>query len=343
MASTIEDVTIDGWERFGLTDTGLHRKQNEDHFLIAEMRKALCLQQTSLKDAHEQRLSSEPAGHLFVVADGMGGHARGRRASARAVEMVGEYVVNIMPVYPRLDASRDKEIRRELKTALRVGDLMLREESRGSQSQKRPMGTTLTMAYVVWPVLYTAHVGDSRAYMLRKGKLRRLTKDHTVAQDLLDRGAITAEQAERFRGGQSLWNVVGGGSKTLEPEIQRWRLQTGDGLILCSDGLNKVLDDRAIAATVKASESSRGACRRLVRRAIQGGGPDNITVIVARHVGPEGRKRRRRTTTTRRVREESAEKAGSPEPAQPAQPAEPAEPAQSPEPGESPESAEWAE
>ncbi|HJT76940.1 MAG TPA: hypothetical protein VJ739_07025, partial [Gemmataceae bacterium] len=129
--------------------------------------------------------------------------------------------------------------------------------------------------------LYVVHVGDSRCYLLRGGRLEQVTRDHTIAQQLVERGTLTPEQAEESRWSHILWNCLGGGSHELKPEVYKASLRLGDSLLLCSDGLSKVVDDARIRDLLGQSLAAEETCRRLVAAANAAGGPDNITVVVA--------------------------------------------------------------
>jgi serine/threonine protein phosphatase PrpC len=169
------------------------------------------------------------------------------------------------------------------------------------------MGTTLTMAYLLWPRLYVVHAGDSRCYLLRQGGLRQITKDHTVAQQLVERGAMTPEQAEQSRWSHVLWNCIGGGTRELNPDVYRATLQLGDSLLLCTDGLNKCVPDEAIQEVLAREGTAEDACRRLVALAHDHGGPDNVTVVVAHF-----------REATAAMAQGRAEASATPEPDQPA-------------------------
>ena len=144
------------------------------------------------------------------------------------------------------------------------------------------MGTTLTMAYVVWPRLYVVHAGDSRCYLFRGGRLEQITTDHTMAQQLVERGVLTPEEAQESRLSHVLWNCLGGNSHELQPEVHKAGLTLGDTLLLCTDGLTGPLRDQDLIETLQHDLPAQETCQRLVSAANSAGGPDNITVVVAR-------------------------------------------------------------
>ena len=145
------------------------------------------------------------------------------------------------------------------------------------------MGTTLTMAYSVGPDLFIAHAGDSRAYLFHDGTLEQVTQDHTLVQALVKTGGISAEQAKHDKRRNIVTNVIGGPREGVKAEIHRLLLADGDVLLLCSDGLSDPVGDEAIAEVLAQTPDPEAACNRLVDLALERGGPDNITAIVARY------------------------------------------------------------
>jgi protein phosphatase len=152
----------------------------------------------------------------------------------------------------------------------------------------RGMGTTMTAAYTLGDDLFVAHVGDSRAYLFRDGKLQLLTRDQTQAQQLADIGVIPQKDVARHRLRHVLTSALGGINKEVKAEIQRLKLTDKDSLLLCTDGLTEMVDDAGIAAVLRDQSRSDEACRVLVERANENGGKDNVTVVVARYCIPDG-------------------------------------------------------
>lgn len=265
----------------GLSDVGRVREVNEDQFVVAHLSKTLLVQETTLRLLDQTRLFGGSQGHLLMVADGMGGMAAGKDASAIAVDTVTNYVLNTMPWFFRLDDTHEDDLREELKSAVERAQTTVHRLSEGS-SRRKGMGTTLTMAYVLWPRLYVVHVGDTRCYVLRRQELRQITRDQTLAQYHVDEGVLTPEQAEHSQLGNVLLNAIGGGGPDeVLAEVYKARLEIGDAVLLCSDGLTKHVGDNHIAAILGAQPSAREACRALVDAANVAGGEDNITAVVA--------------------------------------------------------------
>jgi PPM family protein phosphatase len=144
------------------------------------------------------------------------------------------------------------------------------------------MGTTVTLAYSFGSRLFLVHVGDSRCYLFRARQLHRLTHDHTLVEEMIDRGELQPEEAAHHRLRHVITNVVGGHEPGVHVECHRLDLEPDDALLLCSDGLTEMIPDTRIAAVLEAEHEPRTACQRLVAEANDLGGRDNITIIVAR-------------------------------------------------------------
>jgi protein phosphatase len=271
---------------FGLTDTGKVREVNEDQFLIADLNRSMLIHQTSLSHEDHTRLFGGSQGKLLLVADGMGGHAGGRRASALAVETLTSYALNTMPWFFRLSQASDADLEEELRAALEQCQKRI-EDVASIDPQRARMGTTLTMAYLLWPRLYVVHAGDSRCYLHRGGRLEQITRDHTMAQRLVDQGVLQPDEAEGSRWSHVLYNCIGGGTHELNPDVYKATLNVGDSLLLCSDGLSKVVPDEQVRDLLGKKAGAEETCRRLVAQANDLGGPDNITVVVAHFLDAE--------------------------------------------------------
>jgi serine/threonine protein phosphatase PrpC len=262
----------------GLTDPGRVRASNEDHFLIAELGRMLWVRDSSLPQQPTQ--AGRQRSHLLLVADGMGGHQAGEVASALTVTTMEDFVLHVLRQVCHLEATDEQAVLRDLKTAVQQADDRILAEA-AHHAELAGMGTTLTLAFVSGSTLFAVHAGDSRAYVLREGGLHRLTEDHTVAAELARRGLIRSEEVRRHRLRHMLTNVLGGGQVGVQVDVQRFDLQAGDVLLLCTDGLTDMVRDEQIAAILVAEHEPMSACRRLVAAANEQGGKDNITVVVA--------------------------------------------------------------
>jgi protein phosphatase len=265
---------------YGLTDAGKVRPSNEDHFLIAELARTLWVHQTSLPQPHTQH--GRNRGHIFLVADGMGGHHGGELASALTVATIEAFVLHLLKRFSNLQATDEQSVLKDFQAALGQANARIFEET-AHHPQLTGMGTTLTMAFASGWKLFVVHAGDSRCYLFRGGNLRQLTTDHTVTGELIRSGVLKPEQASRHMLRHVVTNVVGGrGEAALHAELYRADLEAGDVVLLCSDGLTDMLADDRITATLKAEADPRRACERLVAEANEQGGRDNITAIVSR-------------------------------------------------------------
>jgi len=263
------------------TDPGKVRTNNEDHFLVARLAKSMQICKSSLPDDGTCRFGDEE-GYLMVVADGMGGATAGERASALAVRSLEAFVLDTFKWFLHLGGREQSVLLDELRRGLENADRSVFERAR-SEPRLTGMGTTLTMAYSVANDLFIAHAGDSRAYLFHDGTLEQITHDHTLVQMLVNVGGLTAEQAKRDARRNIVTNVIGGPHEGVDAEIYRLSLVDGDILLVCSDGLSEPVNDQAIADVLARTPDPSAACDRLVEMAIENGGPDNVTVIVARY------------------------------------------------------------
>ena len=264
---------------FGLTDRGKTRSTNEDQFLIGELARTLWVRQTSL--LQPETLYGRNRGHVFLVADGMGGHQAGEVASELTVRTVEAFVLHLLHRFSNIELADEQGVVADLQAALEHADARIFEET-AHHPQLAGMGTTLTLALVSAWKLFVMHAGDSRCYLYRGGRLRQLTEDHTLVGELARRGVLSPEEVRHHRLRHVVTNVLGGGEAGVRVDVHRADLEPGDVLLLCSDGLTEMLDDNCIAAVLAAEGEPQRACERLVAEANEAGGRDNITVIVAR-------------------------------------------------------------
>ncbi len=247
-------------EAFGLTDVGRKRKHNEDAFAL------------DLNDG------------LFIVADGMGGHAAGEVAARITVETIGEFIA----------ATRQKE---EATWPFKYNHALHFNSNRlaiaiekanervmaavAAQPWLKGMGTTVVAALLNEKVLSLAHVGDSRAYLFRNGKLQRLTDDHSWVHEQVAAGILTEDEAKSHPLKNVVTRALGGGA-TVSADLQELSFSARDRYIFCSDGLTTMLGDEEIEELAALHEDPQELCRSLVDLANEKGGVDNITVVVTR-------------------------------------------------------------
>lgn len=266
------------------THAGLVRANNEDHFFVTKMSRALETMLTSLPpgDVPER---AEEVNYVMVVADGMGGHAAGEVASRLAIRALVGLALDLPAWIVKLDEDAARQLERRTREVVQqVGAMLFR---RGLEdSSLRGMGSTLTAARSLGRDLMIVHVGDSRAYLFRQGHINRLTKDHTYAQMMVDCGRLQECDIPTSGIRHILTNALGGSSEQVEVDVDLLRLEDGDRLLLCSDGLTDHVDDETMERTLAEAPASADACDRLLQLALDGGGRDNITLIVAGYTLP---------------------------------------------------------
>ena len=263
---------------FGLTHTGKVRSTNQDQFLVAVLLKSLRVEQTSLPQKSVQRSSDRS--HLFIVADGMGGHAGGEQASAMAIDAVETFILGTFKWFAQFKEPEQDQVLSDFQMALAEANARVLAEAR-DWPELRGMGTTLTLAYSLNDVLFVAHVGDTRCYLCRQGVLHRLTHDHTLVEEMVRNGTVAIENAAKHHLRHVITNAVGGTSASLKVEVHKLQLEAGDRVLLCSDGLTGMLTDEEINHVLLDADDPAVACNQLVLRANDAGGRDNITVVVA--------------------------------------------------------------
>jgi protein phosphatase len=273
-----------------LSHEGHVRARNEDAFLVYRASRTWERLRTNLPDEDIPERFDETA-YVFCVADGMGGLAAGDVASRLAIRTGVNLVLNSARWWLKLDCPETRAeamqafAAKAVKRFSQIDKTLLQEGNKSSVLFG--MGTTLTVACSFGADLFVFHVGDSRAYLFRDGTLAQLTRDQTMAQVLLETGVISAEQAKSHRGRHALTGLLGGRGSKDAPEVHMLRLKNGDQLLLCTDGLTNMLDNAAINRVLASSGSAEEGCRRLVDEALQQGGRDNVTAIVARYTLPD--------------------------------------------------------
>lgn len=266
---------------YGLTHPGKVRKDNQDHFLVCALRRQMVVQLTSLPDPEHLVPGSERVGLLMMVADGVGGGAKGEEASRTALEAVSRYVSRSMRCYYAAGTAEDQEFSESLQdAALQCHSEIVR---RGEEDYTyRGMATTLTLYLGVWPRAYLLQVGDSRCYLLRGDHLTQITRDQTMAQELIDLGVLSRADAPGTRYEHTLSSAIGG--RQTAPVVTRVELDWDTVVLLCSDGLTRHVSDERIRERLRTMTSAQQVCEDLVQEALEGGGTDNITVVVRRAV-----------------------------------------------------------
>jgi len=241
-------------EFFSVTDTGRARRNNEDAVALDE------------------------AGRIAVLADGMGGYNAGEVASQMASERVRtELVERLRPLGA---APGETELKSAMLDAVENANRAVYDAAM-STAEYAGMGTTLVVAVYRGDKLWLGHIGDSRAYRFRNGHLEQLTRDHSLLQEQIDAGLITAEQAA-YSMHKNLVTRAVGVDELVELEIHDYPVEAGDILLMCSDGLSDMLSDDQIAQLLRTNDSLAGAGAMLIQAANAAGGRDNIAVVLVR-------------------------------------------------------------
>jgi PPM family protein phosphatase len=260
---------------------GFVRENNEDHYLVMQFGRSLENLLTNL-DKRLLEHSYSLTGYGMLVADGIGGMAASEVASGLALAKLVELLVDTPDWIMGLKREEDVTtvLQRMTQRFLQI-DKALREKAKWDVTL-RGMGTTLTVAGSLGSDLVIGHVGDSRAYLLRGANLTQLTTDHTLAQVLIDAGVADRDDPASRSMRHVLTAALGSLGERIEPQVQRLNVCPGDQLLLCTDGLTEMVDNKSIAGALRGAKSAQTACQNLVDLALAGGGLDNITVVLAR-------------------------------------------------------------
>lgn len=271
------DDEIDVW---GLTHPGKVRKDNQDQFLLASLHRHLRVHRTSLPGPHNLELGDERIAFLAMVADGVGGRSHGEEASRIALEEATQYVTSSTLCWYQGDAREEQFIDLLQQAATRSHERVL--ERAAAEPDHAGMATTLTLWIGVWPWFYLLQVGDSRYYLYREGTLTQVTRDQTMAQDLVDQGVLARSALARSPFANVLSSAIGG--QQTAPVVTRIASEWDNVHLLCSDGLTKHVSDEQITERLRNMKDSRTCAETLLEDALAGGGTDNITIIVGRAV-----------------------------------------------------------
>jgi len=261
---------------FGKTDVGRTREHNEDTFIVAN----LTAKESSLQpQVREHELG--PKGTLLMVADGMGGAAAGEVASEMAAKTVYEHLAS---TWSNDSENTPQQFAYRLKEAVEEANTRIHNYAK-EHPEMRGMGTTTTAVGVLADGLFLTQVGDSRAYLVRNGEGIQLTKDQSLMQRLVDAGEITEEEAEKSERRNIILQALGPDPK-VRVDLTNQQLRRGDAIVICSDGLSGQVTREEIAELVGSKERDLGdICTELIDLANERGGPDNITVVIARFAG----------------------------------------------------------
>jgi protein phosphatase len=266
------------------THCGRQREINEDSCLVACASRSLETLFTNLQ-ANEISAWAVERAYAMLVADGMGGEAAGEVASHLALRAVVEHILRTPDWILRDTEAQSARIEKRISERFAAAnDTIKREAARNPEWSG--MGTTMTLAASSGNRLFLGHVGDSRAYLLRENQLQLLTCDHTFAQSLADAGMISQESVETHHMRNVLVSFLGSGAANAD--IQQLLLESGDQLLLCTDGLTDMVAESVISSTLQTSNTPQIACQKLVEAALEAGGKDNVTVVLAKYAWKAG-------------------------------------------------------
>jgi PPM family protein phosphatase len=276
--------TDDELDVYGLTHSGLVRRENQDHFLVGSLRGRLNVRMSSLPIGDQLPIEEERVASFMMVADGVGGGQKGEAASRLALEEVAQYISESASCYFRSD-----DVEGDFVHALESAAKRIHEELRergNADPATMGMATTLTLFIGVWPWSYVLQVGDSRYYRYANGVLTQISQDQTVAQALVDQGILTPALSQVSPLSNVLASSIGG--PQTAPVVTRIPNSWDNIHLLCSDGLTKHVSDERIAERLGAMTSAKQVCEQLLQDALDEGGTDNITIIVGRAVAKSG-------------------------------------------------------
>jgi protein phosphatase len=265
----------------GATHCGLLRTVNEDHYLLVRFGRTLEVIGSNVPEDLAPR-HTEETGYCMVVADGVGGTVAGAVASRLAVSKLVSLLLHTPDWLLRVGDHELAIVKRRMAQRYRDVDTTLAQAAHDNTALTG-MATTMTLACTLGKDMIVAHLGDSRAYLHRGGQLARLTHDHTVAQGMSDDGLIGQQDVARHELRHVLTQVIGYGA-LIEPEVHRFQVAGGDQVLLCTDGLTEMVDESAIETILDGPGTVGECCQALIDRALQQGGKDNVTVVLARFV-----------------------------------------------------------
>ena len=273
--------TFDEIDTYGVTHTGLVRKKNEDHFFSGSVSSGIMVDWSSLPSDTEQILEPERFASLAMVADGVGSTGGGEAAARIALQTVRKHVVQGFHEALAEEAADPEAFTRLLSDAALASHEKLLEHASQDPEHTR-YATTLTLFLGLWPHGYLLQAGDSRCYLFRDGQLTQISRDQTMAQELLDKGVLTVTKAHETKWAHVLSSSIGG--QQAAPVVSRIVRKWGTVVLLCSDGLTKHVSEERIAERLARLTNSRQTCEDLLQDVLDDGATDNVTIIVGRTI-----------------------------------------------------------
>lgn len=266
---------IDAW---GLTHQGKVRKENQDHFFVGALARGVTVDATSVTERDREVLLPERLASLGIVADGVGSVAGGAEAARIAVR---DLIAAVSASFYEADRTEDEdpEVFSRLlnEAALACHETLL---EKAEQEDGVRFATTLTLFLGLWPHAYLLQVGDSRCYICKDGRLTQISRDQTLAEELVANGTLTRSVAEQTRWANVLSSAIGGSEAA--PVVTRVVRDWGTVVLICSDGLTKHVPEERIEERLAAMTSAKQVAEQLLQDALDDGGTDNISIVVGR-------------------------------------------------------------
>ena len=279
--NTLDRPQFDEIDAWGLTHPGKVRSENEDHFFVGALARGVTVKATSVADEDREVIASERLASLGIVADGVGSASGGGEAARLAVRALLGAVSSSFHQADVAEAEDPEVFSRLLQeAALDCHESLLQKAEQEGGGRK--FATTLTLFLGLWPHAYLLQVGDSRCYIYKDGVLTQLSRDQTLAEELVANGTLTRSAAEESRWANVLSSAIGG--TEAAPVVTRVVRDWGTVVLLCSDGLTKHVPDRRIQERMASMTGSRQVAEQLLQDALDDGGTDNITIVVGRTV-----------------------------------------------------------
>lgn len=268
-------------EMHGVSHPGKVRPRNEDVFLTARVERSFTTLQSNLAAGLVPDHSSDVT-HAMVVADGMGGMAAGEVASQLAVSTLVSHFLGTSNWIMRTGTWENQTLLERMTERYRRANTVVHQISR-AHPELAGMGTTMTLAFNVGASLFVGHIGDSRAYLFRGTRLQQLTRDHSLAQDLVDSGMLSPDQVATHQLRHVLTQALGQQEAGENAQVQKLSFQDGDRVLLCSDGLTNMVSDDEMTRILAANRSVVETCESLLGAALDNGGKDNVTIALAHY------------------------------------------------------------
>lgn len=263
---------------------GLMHDQSADQYLLADLSRSLSVHRSSSEADNQSRIFGDSQCQLAVVAGGIGPRELAPRASRLVLDGITHFVLNSRQMEDARSLEHGGQLTREFAECVRHCQQRLATDlhADGQEKSSGTCGATLTMGYITWPQLHLAHMGDSRCYLHRGGRLEQLTKDHTLAQRMLDQGVFTADKLQENRWTSTLWKAITTEQEAASADWSRRELALGDSLLLCTAGLMRCLSESQVLKVLHEQRPAAETCEKLLAQARRHDQAEDLTVILVR-------------------------------------------------------------